>query len=332
MDDAVYGSRNARGEWAPFRRIEYPKVFVWPARPRAFLRWLFGNPGYILPWNLLYALMAAVVWLYLTPSLETTRTFAPGWIALILVRNAALTAAFFGAWHLRLYVQRAQGRSFKFNPRWPATDSGVFLFRSQTLDNVVRTFASGVTIWTAYEAVTLWAFANGHIPYVSYAEHPVYCTLVMLAIPLWREFHFYLVHRLLHWDPLYKLAHKTHHHNANPGPWSGLAMHPVEHVLYFSAALIHWIVPSHPVHAIYNLVHLGMAPAPGHAGFDKVVVGEGKVIDVPCHAHYLHHKYFECNYADGAIPLDKWFGTFHDGSDEAQKAMWARMVAKRRGE
>ncbi|MEK0082297.1 hypothetical protein [Benzoatithermus flavus] len=70
---------------------------------------------------------------------------------------------------------------------------------------------------------------------------------------------------------------------------------------------------------------------PGHAGFDKLVLGDGRTVDVPCHAHYLHHKYFECNYADGAIPLDKWFGTFHDGSDAAHKAMRKRMIARRRG-
>jgi sterol desaturase/sphingolipid hydroxylase (fatty acid hydroxylase superfamily) len=101
-------------------------------------------------------------------------------------------------------------------------------------------------------------------------------------------------------------------------------MHPGEHLLYFSSVLIHWIVPSHPVHALFNLVHLALSPAPGHVGFDKVVVGDDRVMGTHSHAHYLHHKYFRCNYADGAIPLDKWFGSFHDGTDAAQEAMNAR--------
>ena len=25
------------------------------------------------------------------------------------------------------------------------------------------------------------------------------------------------------------------------------------------------------------------------------------------------HRYFECNYGDATIPLDKWFGSFRDG-------------------
>jgi sterol desaturase/sphingolipid hydroxylase (fatty acid hydroxylase superfamily) len=31
--------------------------------------------------------------------------------------------------------------------------------------------------------------------------------------------------------------------------------------------------------------------------------------------HYLHHRFFECNYGTGAVPFDKWFGTFRDSLD-----------------
>ena len=40
--------------------------------------------------------------------------------------------------------------------------------------------------------------------------------------------------------------------------------------------------------------------------------------------HYLHHKYFEVNYGDALIPLDHWFGTWHDGSPEGEAAMRER--------
>jgi sterol desaturase/sphingolipid hydroxylase (fatty acid hydroxylase superfamily) len=58
-----------------------------------------------------------------------------------------------------------------------------------------------------------------------------------------------------------------------------------------------------------------------------VLAGQTSV-DSENYAHYLHHKYFEVNYTDPLIPLDKWFGTFHDGSAEAQEAM-NRRVRKR---
>jgi sterol desaturase/sphingolipid hydroxylase (fatty acid hydroxylase superfamily) len=328
MDDAAYGARDRGGHWKPFRLVEYPAVFVWPLRPLAIAKWLFAYPGYVLPWNLLYAAVAVGVWLYLTPSALTLQTFAPGWIAFVLARNACLVLLFFGAFHLRLYIRRSQGSFCKYNPKWLDVGNPVFLFRDQTRDNMFWTLASGVPIWTAYEVVTLWVFANGYIPWVSWDAHPVYLVLLMLLIPLLREVHFYLVHRLLHVPVLYRMVHKLHHNNVNPGPWSGLSMHPVEHLLYFSGVLIHWVVPSHPVHALFHLVHAGLSPVPGHTGFEKVVVGKDAV-DTECYAHYLHHKYFECNYADGAVPLDRWFGTFHDGSDEAHEAMRRRRAMAR---
>ena len=43
--------------------------------------------------------------------------------------------------------------------------------------------------------------------------------------------------------------------------------------------------------------------------------------------HYLHHRYFERNYGSGRIPLDRWFGTFHDGSEQAHTAMRRKRAA-----
>lgn len=330
MDDTHFGTRDKRGDWRPLERLAYPPVFVWPVKPMKFLRWFFGYPGYLLSWNLVYGGVAILLWLFLTPSMEIMREFSPGWIAFLLVRNAVLVFVFFGAFHLRLYMQRKQGTAFKYNARCPSTDNPAFLFRNQTTDNVIWTFASAVPIWTAYEVLTLWLFANGYIPYVGFEEHPYYFVALMLLVPVWRDLHFYLVHRLIHWPPLYHTVHKLHHNNVNPGPWSGLAMHPVEHLLYFSCVVIHWIVPSHPVHAIFNLTHAALAPAPGHAGFDKVVMADGRLVDTHAYDHYLHHKHFECNYADGVLPLDKWFGTFHDGSREAETAMNKRFMERSR--
>ena len=198
--------------------------------------------------------------------------------------------------------------------------------RCRKYRNVFWSLASGLPIWTAWEVVGLWLFASGRIPWLNWADHPVWFVALMLLIPLWRELHFYAVHRLIHWPPLYKTVHSLHHRNTNPWPWSGLSMHPVEHLVYFSAVAIHWIVPSHPIHFLFNSVHLMMAPAPGHAGFAQVELG-GRGVATHGYAHYLHHKYFEVNYADGALPLDKWFGSFHDGTPEADAAMKRRRRA-----
>ena len=43
------------GFWTPKEPVSYGPAFDWPPRPRALLKWFFGFPGYLWPWNVLYA-------------------------------------------------------------------------------------------------------------------------------------------------------------------------------------------------------------------------------------------------------------------------------------
>ena len=329
MNDSQYGKEDSRGYWAPDKRVSYGPFFTWPPHLKALFKWMFGFPGYFLPWNVLYAVLAVLIWNYLTPSLHHFESFSVAWASLILLRNISLTILVYGAWHLWLYVWRKQGTAFKYNRQWPKNESSTFRFNNQTADNMFHTLASGVPIWTAYELLLLWAYANDLVPMLNLMDNPVSMLAIFFLVPLIHEVGFFFVHRLLHWPPLYEIAHKLHHRNTNPGPWSGLSMHPIEHALYFSTVMLFFLVPSHPVHMINLLSRLGLAPAQGHTGFDRLVMGENTSMDASYYAHYLHHRYFEVNYADGMVPLDKWFGSFHDGSPEAHDAMMVRR--KRRG-
>ena len=317
----------ARAGWSPDSPVAYPPVFVWPPRPTAAARWFAGYPGYLWPFNIVYLLVAIGVWYWATPSVSTMSEWGVGWVGFVLVRNAVLMTAWYGAFHLNLYVRRSQQQRFKYNVKWPAARNDRFTLGSQSRENVLWSMASGLPIWTAWEVVTLWLFASGRIRWIHFSDHPVWFIVLMLLIPVYRDLHFYLVHRLIHWPTLYKTIHSLHHRNTNPGPWSGLSMHPVEHLLYFSAIAIHWIVPSNPVHAMFTSFHLMMSPAPGHAGFEHIEIGP---VDIDTHgySHYLHHKYFEVNYADGVLPLDKWFGSFHDGTPQGDAAMKARRLKR----
>ena len=328
MDDSKYGSEDARGYWTPKRRVSYGPAFAWPPQPVAFFKWFFGFPGYLLPWNVLYALAAVGIWLYLTPPLALFETLTFQGAGLVLLRNFGLAVAVYGAWHLWLYVWRKQGTLFKYNRSWPSADSSVFLFRNQTFDNMFWTLASGVPIWTAYEVLLLWAYANGVAPMIDPAVNPLGFVALFFLVPFIHEVGFYCAHRLLHVPWLYRGAHKLHHRNVNPGPWSGLSMHPIEHMLYFSTILLFFVIPAHPIHMINLASRLGVAPAQGHTGFERMKTGEESSMDISYYAHYLHHRYFEVNYADGMVPLDKWFGTFHDGSPEADAAMKARRLKR----
>ena len=67
--------------------------------------------------------------------------------------------------------------------------------------------------------------------------------------------------------PLYKWAHALHHRNVNTGPWSGISMHPLEHVLYLSLPFVFLVIPGSPFIATFCIVYLLLSPSP--SGFDR---------------------------------------------------------------
>jgi sterol desaturase/sphingolipid hydroxylase (fatty acid hydroxylase superfamily) len=96
-------------------------------------------------------------------------------------------------------------------------------------------------------------------------------------------------------------------------------MHPVEHLVYFSGALLLWIIPATPIHVLYFVTLVALAPAEGHCGFGKLVIG-GRSFATDNYYHYLHHKFFRVNFGDSLlIPVDRLFGTFHDGIRRVSK-------------
>lgn len=322
MDDLAFGTRDKRGNWKPGEALEIAPLFVFPPKPLAFLRWL---PGYFLPWNALFAASAVAYWHVVVPPPETMQTFAWGWILRLFLVNCAMVLVFFGALELRLYRRRAQGNRFKFNPKFPAEHkSPAFWFQRQNPDNIIRTFASGIPIWTAYEVLVLHLYATGAVPWVTFESSPLYLLALAVVLPVFHESHFFCIHRTIHWAPLYRWVHSVHHNSVNPSPWSSLSMHPVEHLLYFSTVLLHVIIPSNPILAIYQLHLAGLGAVVGHIGFDRIEYGQDKAFATHTYTHYLHHKYFEVNYGDGLVPFDKWLGTWHDGTAAGEALMQAR--------
>lgn len=325
MDDKSWGTQARRGYWQPKDLVKYPDVFVWPPQIMGILRWL---PRYIFPWTAFYATLTLVVFFFLTPSVERMQTFSADWVLLIFLRNLGLHVAIVGIQHYWLYARQAQGTAFKYNRRWPQECNTTFTFNNQHKDNIFWSLASGIPIWTAWECLAWWLYANGHVAQLNVAENPVWFLLLWFMVPLLHECHFYCIHRLIHIPWIYKRVHYLHHRNINPGPLSGLSMHPVEHLIYLSGILFYFILPAHPIHFLNIGLLAGISPAQGHTGFDRVVSGKEKSLHLPYYAHYLHHRYFEVNYSDGTVPLDKWFGSFHDGSPEAEEAMKRRRLER----
>ena len=312
-DDSTteFGVRDEQGHWRPPYPVKYAPLFGWPVRPLRLLKWLFGYPGYLWPINTLFIGLGLLTWFFFQPPLSTTTHLKVSWIALMYARNMVLIWIVYGAHHLVLYTLKLHGNNRKYHPQWQAVNSGKFMFRNQVFDNVFRTCVSGCTIWTAYEVLYMWGAARGWFPYLDPAAHPAWFVMIFLLTPFWRETHFYFTHRLLHWRPLMFAFHRVHHMNPNPGPWAGLAMHPVEHLLYFSVVALNFVIPCHPLHFFFNSQLTALTPAFGHHGFEGPLF-KGKVA-TGSYFHYLHHRFVSCNFGEATVPLDRWLGRFYDG-------------------
>ncbi len=315
--------------WHPPLPIKSAPLLVWPPQPVALAKYLV-SPFFLWSLILPFGALATLTWYYLQPPLAMSVTWQVDWVLWVFARNLGLMVVVAGGLHLFFYAFQRQGTKRKFDPRDLDRDNKKFFARNQVWDNIFWTCASGVTIWTAYECFFLWAYANDYLPYyLEWTRHPVWFVLMFLAIPFWASFHFYCVHRLLHWPPLYKVAHALHHRNDNPGPWSGLSMHPIEHVLYLSSVLIHVVLMSHPIHILFHNQWNTLGAATSHTGYDSILLKDKPIFALGAFHHQLHHRYYNCNYGNTFTPCDKWFGSDLDGTPESLAKMRERWRASR---
>ncbi|MEM1197957.1 MAG: sterol desaturase family protein [Pseudomonadota bacterium] len=294
--------------------VKVSPLFTWPLKPLNYVKWV-ADRWFALAENSILVLVALVSWYWFQPSLEVAKTLEPGWITQMYVRNFVLLVIVAGGLHLYFYTFRRQDQDLQYDVRELKTPSRAFTFKSQVHDNMFWSLGSGVAFWTAYEVLMIWAMANGYAPLLSWASNPVWFVILFFLTPVWISFHFYWIHRLIHWPPLYKAVHALHHRNTNVGPWSGLSMHPGEHVLFFSSILIHFVIPAHPIHILFHMQHQALTAATSHTGFEGLVVKDKSRLALGTFHHQMHHRYFECNYGNLEVPWDKWFGSFHDGTD-----------------
>lgn len=303
-----FGFRNGRlfGEVAPYvDTTKAPGMSVLPA-PTVYT-WIRGAPSLLLtsPNAIWYAFAMAVYLLAPYDLSPTGHAFAsPVSYAFFSERFPiwlCLTLGYTSFWHITLHGLGWATRPFIQN-------------RPYNLDKVAHNIAwsvSGIAIWTCFENVITFLWATHRLPYLSNTEslttsHGLLMFgLTSALIPVWRDVHFYVAHRLLHWRPLYIQVHSLHHRNTDIEPFSGLCMHPVEHLYYFSCIAPSLLLTCSPFAFVWNGAHLLLSPGASHSGYEDHFQADAH--------HYMHHRYFECNYAGfGASFLDTMMGTFVD--------------------
>lgn len=267
--------------------------------------WLRNTPFVLITSpNFVWACISLLVYWIAPYDLSSTSSasIAPISIAFLAERLPLwlpLVLGYFGFWHLTLYTFNLAKRPFIADR----------IYSWNKLAHNAFWTTSGIVIWTVYENVFCYLWASGRLAYVdditSFSTIPgiVRFILALMGVPIWRSIHFYFAHRFLHYDKLYQQVHSLHHRNTDIEPFSGLCMHPVEHLYYYACVAPSLVFYCSPYAFVWNGVHLLLSPAASHSGYEDHFQS-----DV---FHYLHHRYFECNYAGSdAAFMDIFFGTF----------------------
>lgn len=324
--------RKGRRTWnyTPDLPLRLAPYWDWPLRPLASARYLLRS------WNpvaqrFLFLLAAIAVWTSFTPDLARARNLSFDWIFEIWLRNLVILLVMAGGLHLALWKWRTQADEYRYDMRPMARGAKIFTFKNQVWDNMFWTLGPALAFATFWEALMWYAYANGWATMISFTSHPVWFVVLIVLIPIWAGFHFYWLHRLLHVGPLYTRIHAWHHRNINTGPWSGLAMHPVESFFLMFDTMIFLLLPAHPIHVLFLIFHHLIGAPTSHAGFENIKFGKSAKLGLGDFFHQLHHKFFDCNYGTWETPWDKWFNTFHDGTSEGdshikerRRKIWAQ--------
>ena len=287
------------------------------------------------PWGtrVFMLLVAWGIWEFAAPDLAEAQSFSLGWMSQIWLRNVVLVAVITGALHWWLWIRKAQ-QDLRYDARDMGRDKRLFLFNDQVKDNMFLTLAPAMLIGSLWESLGWWAYANGTAPTVSWGSDPVWFVALFALIPIWSIVYFSITHWLLHRGPAYTHVHSWHHKNVNVGPWSGLAMHPLEHVVLYGDVLLFLVLPAHPVHFLFAMMHHSLGAPMSHTGHDALRLPGGIRFELGDFFHQLHHRFIECNYGGPESPLDTAIDAWHDGTPEGDQATAARrrrLSAAKRG-
>ncbi len=311
-----------------------------PLRPAAFYRTISPVEigAHLLrswrPWGtrVFMLLVAWGIWEFAAPDLNDARSFSFGWMSQIWLRNIVLVAIITGALHWWLWIRKAQ-QDLRYDSRDMGRNKRLFLFDDQVKDNMFLTLVSAMLIGSLWESLGWWAYANGTAPTVSWESNPVWFVALFALIPVWSIVYFSITHWLLHRGPAYTHVHSWHHKNVNVGPWSGLAMHPLEHVVLYGDVLLFLVLPAHPVHFLFAMMHHSLGAPMSHTGHDALRLPGGARFELGDFFHQLHHRFIECNYGGPESPLDTAIDAWHDGTpagDEATATRRRRLSAAKR--
>ncbi len=231
--------------------------------------------------------------------LESGNAVVSLWLGIFLVSSLLIAAS-----RLFAYVRTVKIQSRKV--RWS-------ILRHELLWSACNVFGATFVL----QLLSSWLVEQG---YLQINPAPAAWYVVALEFALYFfifDLYFYIVHRTLHTEPLYRWVHKTHHRSVSPNPLTYASMSPLEGIaeglvipLFLACFTVHetstyFILPFASLMGLY--VHCGYEFAP--RWWYRLPVT--KWVITPMY-HDQHHQFFTCNYGAYTTIWDRLFGTMRE--------------------
>lgn len=131
----------------------------------------------------------------------------------IFLRNFGMMCSLFSTFHYYLYQRPSYKKlakdGHKFNDQFPKKEQHE-RDRKYTILSLCINSIFEIYVWKFQTFSDLKSL--GIISFIFW----------LVFLPFWREIHFFIYHKILHWKIFYKRFHAHHHLSYNPGPWSGM--------------------------------------------------------------------------------------------------------------
>lgn len=189
-------------------------------------------------------------------------------------------------------VQSAGGRTQRMRP-------------GQVRDELFLSLIS-ILIFAAQAVGLVWALRNGWLD-ASWDRSPWHLLWELPVLYVWNEVHFFAIHRVLHWPPLYRAVHVRHHRSVITTPFSAYCFHPVESFLLGSVMPLALVLhPFSPLALIGLTIMSLLLNVAGHLPHERVRPAFAFAL-AHTRYHNAHHRQFHTHFSFSLAALDRWF-------------------------
>lgn len=167
--------------------------------------------------------------------------------------------------------------------------------------------ALSIVIFAAQAAGLVWLLRHGWLS-IDWQRSPWHLLWELPLLYLWNDLHFFVIHRALHWKPLYRSVHIWHHRSVISTPFSAYSFHPLESFLLGSVMPLALVLHAFSPWALLGLTLMSLLlNVSGHLPHEQIRNGFA-LLRPHSRYHNRHHREFHTHYAFSLVWLDRWLG------------------------